>query len=120
MSVLFSRQCEYALQAVMYLARKNDGEMTSIREITGALQIPYHFLGKILQHLTRKGFLRSSRGPAGGFALNVSARDITLFQIVNAIDGASFAHECVLGFSDCTETSLRRSFKVESHPSVNP
>ena len=102
MSIIFSRQCEYALQAVMYLARKKEGEMTSIRELAWTLKIPYHFLAKILQRLTGKGLLVSSKGPTGGFALNMSAKEITLFHIVDAIDGVSFANSCVLGFPDCS------------------
>jgi Rrf2 family protein len=102
MSVVFSRQCEYALQAVLYLALKPEGEMTSIKELTGKLQIPYHFLGKILQHLTRKGLLKSLKGPTGGFALGMRPRDITLFHIVEAIDGAGFTRSCVLGFPECS------------------
>jgi Rrf2 family protein len=102
MSVLFSRQCEYALQAVMYLALKPDGEMTSIRELTKKIRTPYHFLAKILQDLTYKRLLVSRKGPAGGFALAKSAKEITLFDIVQAIDGAGFKTNCVLGFPDCS------------------
>ena len=82
MSLIFSRQCEYALQAVMYLALRPQGKMTSIRELTGQLKIPYHFLAKILQHLTRKGLLTSLKGPTGGFALGMPAKDITLIARV--------------------------------------
>ena len=101
MSTLFSRQCEYALQAVIYLARKPEGEMTPIRELTERLEIPYHFLGKILQDLTRKRLLRSLKGPTGGFALAKPAGQITLLQIVEALDGTDFFNECVLGFPEC-------------------
>ncbi len=102
MSVLFSKQCEYALQAVTYLALKRDGEMTSIRELTKKLGIPYHFLGKILQDLTYKGLLVSQKGPTGGFGLGMSAKEITLFHIVEAIDGVAFTNSCVLGFPECS------------------
>jgi Rrf2 family protein len=102
MSVLFSRQCEYALQAVMYLALKPGREMTSIRELAEKIDIPYHFLAKILQDLTYKGLLVSQKGPMGGFALAKSAKEITLFDIVEAIDGAGFATDCVLGFPECS------------------
>lgn len=102
MSILFSRQCEYALQAVIYLALKPDREKTSIRELTRKINIPYHFLAKILQNLTYKGLLISQKGPNGGFALAKPARDITLFQIVEAIDGADLTSKCVLGFPDCS------------------
>jgi Rrf2 family iron-sulfur cluster assembly transcriptional regulator len=102
MSLMFSRHCEYALQAVLYLALKREDEMTPIRELTKALGIPYHFLGKIMQDLTRKGLLTSLKGPTGGFALAMPADQITLFHIVDAIDGADFTRDCVLGFPECS------------------
>lgn len=102
MSIIFSRQCEYALQAVTYLALKPVGEKTSIKELTKKLDIPYHFLGKILQDLVYKGLLISQKGPTGGFALGLPAKDITLFHIVEAIDGSGFTSNCVLGFPECS------------------
>ena len=102
MSLIFSRQCEYALQAILYLALRPEGEMTSIRELSRKLGIPYHFLGKILQDLTKKGLLSSLKGPAGGFTLGLPARDITLFHIVEAIDGVDITRSCVLGFPECS------------------
>lgn len=105
MSVLFSRQCEYALQAVMFLALKADGERTSIRELTRKVHIPYHFLAKILQDLAYKGLLMSQKGPTGGFALAKPAKEITLFDIVDAIDGSGFMQNCVLGFPECSGKS---------------
>jgi len=105
MSIIFSRQCEYALQAVLYLARKPEKEMTSIREMTEKLQIPYFFLAKILQNLTKKGLLKSLKGPSGGFSLAIPSTGITLFKIIEAIDGANFANQCVLGFSECSGTT---------------
>lgn len=105
MSLIFSRQCEYALQAVLYLALRSEGEMTSIKSLARRLGIPYHFLGKILQDLTRKKLLVSLKGPTGGFALAVPAKDVTLFHIVEAIDGAGFMRNCVLGFPECSGTN---------------
>jgi Rrf2 family protein len=102
MSIIFSRQCEYALQATSYLALKPAGEMTSIKELTRKLNIPYHFLGKILQDLAYKGLLTSQKGPTGGFALAMPANEITLFHIIDAIDGNDFLHNCVMGFPECT------------------
>jgi len=102
MSLIFSRQCDYALQAVLYLALRPAGEMTAIRELAAKLEIPYHFLGKILQDLTRKGLLQSLKGPKGGFRLAVPPRKITLFHIVEAVDGVEFTRSCVLGFKECS------------------
>jgi Rrf2 family protein len=102
MSLIFSRQCEYALQAILYLALQPEGEMTSIKKLARKLKIPYHFLGKILQDLSRKRLLVSLKGPTGGFALSLPAREITLYQIVDAIDGDAFRRNCILGFSQCS------------------
>jgi len=102
MSLIFSRQCEYALQAVVYLALKKEGERVSIKELAKKLKIPYHFLGKIMQDLSRKGLLVSEKGPRGGFALAMPASQITLLQIVKAIDGDDFTRTCVMGFPECS------------------
>lgn len=105
MGLIFSRQCEYALQALLYLALKPDGQMTSIKELTKKLDIPYHFLAKILQDLAHKGLLNSLKGPTGGFALGMPAKDITLFHVVEAVDGVGFTNSCVLGFAECSAKS---------------
>ena len=105
MSIIFSRQCEYALQAVCYLALQPAGELTSIKELTKKLKIPYHFLAKILQDLTYKKLLISQKGPSGGFMLAVSPEEITLFHIVDAIDGADLTKKCVMGFPQCSGKS---------------
>ena len=54
-------------------------------------RIPAHFLSKILQDLTRKGLLRSSKGPSGGFALRAPASQIRLLDLVEALDGRALA-----------------------------
>ncbi|HVN48373.1 MAG TPA: Rrf2 family transcriptional regulator [Bacteroidota bacterium] len=99
---MFSRQCEYALQAVSYLALQPEGELTSIKELTGRLNIPYHFLGKILQNLAQKEILLSQKGRDGGFALAKPAKKITMYKIVEAIDGIDFTRQCVMGFAECS------------------
>lgn len=105
MSILFSRECEYALQAVMYLALRPGNEPTSIKELTEKLHTPFHFLGKILQRLVRKGLLKSQKGPAGGFRLALPPEKITLLQVIEAIDGTSFLKTCIFGFPECTPSS---------------
>lgn len=102
MSVIFSRQCEYALQAVLFLATRPTGTLTSIKDLTARLEIPYHFLAKILQDLVYKGLLTSQKGPTGGFGLAYPAKDITLFHIVEAIDGTALLNTCVMGFPECS------------------
>ena len=102
MSIIFSRQCEYALQAVSYLALQPSGKLVSIKELTERLNIPYHFLGKILQDLAQKDILFSRKGHDGGFALARPSEKMTLYKIIEAIDGVDFKHQCVMGFSECS------------------
>lgn len=102
MSVLFSRQCEYAIQAVTFLALKPAEARTSIKDLSRRIRIPHHFLAKILQRLVYKGLLVSQKGPNGGFALARPPKEITLFDVVAAIDGVDFTTQCVLGFPDCS------------------
>lgn len=115
MSIIFSRRCEYALQAVLYLALKPEGERTSIKELTHHIKMPSPFLAKILQDLTHKGLLVSFKGPRGGFALGKPAKDIAFLNIVEAIDGVALTNGCVLGFAECsTEApcSMHNDWKV--------
>jgi Rrf2 family transcriptional regulator, iron-sulfur cluster assembly transcription factor len=102
MSILFSRQCEYALQAVSYLALQPKGKLTSIKELTDRLKIPYHFLGKILQALAQKEILLSRKGRDGGFSLAKQPEKITMYRIIEAVDGTDFHRQCVMGFSKCS------------------
>jgi Rrf2 family protein len=104
MSVFFSRQCEYALQSVIYLAQKKQGEMTTIKEISGHLNIPFHFLGKIFQKLSHKGLLHSMKGVSGGFWLAKPPGEIVLMDIIEAVDGREIVDSCVLGYTECSAT----------------
>jgi Rrf2 family protein len=103
MSILFSRHCEYALQAITYIAMKPKRSATSIKELASRLEIPYHFLAKILQDLKAKGLLFSQKGPHGGFGLAKQARVLTLLDVVDAIDGLDFSERCVMGFTHCND-----------------
>jgi Rrf2 family protein len=87
------------------LALKPEGEMTPINELTARLDIPYHFLAKILQDLTKKGVLSSSKGRGGGFSLPKASQESTLYRIITAVDGDEFMHACVMGFRECSATS---------------
>ena len=101
MSVIFSRSCEYAIQSVLYLARSNGKKAILLREISDSLSIPHHFLSKVLQLLCRSGIVSSQKGIRGGFTLTMHAEQITLSDIVSAIDGDTFLNACVLGFPEC-------------------
>jgi Rrf2 family iron-sulfur cluster assembly transcriptional regulator len=74
-----------------------------VKNVAEAEGIPSHFLAKILQELARKGLLRSSKGPTGGFALKGGGADVRLLDIVEALDGLTPYQECAIGLSACNE-----------------
>ena len=102
MTVIFSKKCEYGLQAVLYLSAKEPGQIISSDEIAQSLTIPKEFVSKILQSLTESGIVLSKKGKAGGFALAKEPGKIRLIDIVAAIDGLGIFNSCVLGFPKCS------------------
>lgn len=101
--MVYSRSTEYAIRALVHLAQVPEGKFVMVRQIASEENIPAHFLAKILQQLARKGLLRSSKGPTGGFCLRRPASQIRLMQLVEALNGLTDYHKCVSGFSECTD-----------------
>lgn len=99
--MLLSRACEYGVKAVLFLAQHDDVPYVSIKEIAEKNQISFHFLGKIVQTLTQAGLLISYKGPRGGVRLAKTADEITVLQVVEAIDGLDILQKCVLGLPSC-------------------
>jgi Rrf2 family iron-sulfur cluster assembly transcriptional regulator len=101
--MIYSRSTEYAIRAFVNLAQVPDGKYAMVKQIAEQEGIPAHFLAKILQQLARKGLLRSSKGPTGGFSLRNSPKEISLIQLVEALDGLSDYQKCVSGLAECTD-----------------
>jgi Rrf2 family protein len=81
-----SARADYALRAAIEIATISDGHVTA-EQVARAQQIPVKFLETILTQLRRAGLVRSQRGPDGGFWLARPADEITLADIIRAIDG---------------------------------
>lgn len=105
MAMIYSRSAEYAIRAFVYLAQANGGKFVMAKQIAADTDIPGHFLAKILQQLARKGFLKSSKGPTGGFSLRRNADEVSLFDVVDAVDGSSEYSRCIGGLSECSDQS---------------
>ncbi len=101
--MIYSRSSEYAIRAFMHLAQVPNGKYVMVKQIAEQENIPAHFLAKILQQLARKGLLKSSKGPTGGFCLRTPPSEIALVQIVEALDGLMDYQKCVSGLSECTD-----------------
>lgn len=101
--MIYSRSAEYAIRAFVHLADVPAGKYAMVKNIAEECEIPTHFLAKILQQMARKGFLRSSKGPTGGFSLRRPADEINLLELVDAIDGLSEYQRCPGGMAECND-----------------
>ena len=99
--MLLSKSCVYGLRASLFIASQSNGEYISIREMSEKLDISFHFLTKTLQELTKAGLMESQKGPKGGVRLTRPGSEISLFEIVVAIDGFDLFTECALGLPGC-------------------
>lgn len=79
---------EYALLALVYLGRQNPEELVSADTIARVQGIPPKFLEQILLTLKRAGYLRSTKGPRGGYRLAKRIDTVTLAEIIRLFDGA--------------------------------
>ena len=102
MTVIFSKKCEYGMQAVLFLAAKETGSVVSAEKISQVLKIPREFISKILQSLRDSGIICSTKGKSGGFCLAKPSSEIKLINIVEAIDGLEMFNSCVIGFPECS------------------
>jgi Rrf2 family iron-sulfur cluster assembly transcriptional regulator len=100
--LIYSQSSKYAIRAFVNLASLPDGEFAMVKNIAEEEQIPTHFLAKILQGVARKGLLKSSKGPTGGFCLKVPAKKVKLIDIIEAVDGLNAFHACAGGLPECT------------------
>jgi Rrf2 family transcriptional regulator, iron-sulfur cluster assembly transcription factor len=101
--MIYSRSAEYAIRALVHLAALAPGEYAMARNIAAEAGIPPHFLAKILQELARDGFLKSSKGPRGGFRLNQPPESISMLRIVEACDGVGRYDRCIGGSPECND-----------------
>ena len=99
--MLYSRSAEYAIRSIAHLAALPPGEYALAKTIAADTGIPAHFLAKILQDLARDGFLKSSKGPGGGFRLGQPPEEISMLRIVEAMDGPGRFDRCIGGSPEC-------------------
>ena len=80
-----TKSADYALRILIYLAGKE--QQITNTALSKALEVPYHNLTKIIQHLARSEVIRSKKGKNGGITLNKRPEDISVRQVISIIDG---------------------------------
>jgi Rrf2 family protein len=101
---MFSKACEYALRATLYLAQKSREEKRlSIDEIAAGIDAPRPFTAKILQQLNRGAVIRSLKGPSGGFYLTEKDRSQPVWHILQAFNEEQRLTNCIMGLHKCND-----------------
>lgn len=90
-----TRQADYAVRAVLHLARINNRERAATSTIAQEQHIPPSFLAKIISQLSIAGLLHTSRGAHGGVTLARDPKDITMLEVIEAIEGPIQLNKCV-------------------------
>lgn len=96
-----TRQADYALRAILYLARMDPTQRAATSQIADVQQIPPSFLAKIISQLSIAGLIHTSRGARGGVTLARPAEEITVLDVIEAIDGPIALNECTHSAGGC-------------------
>lgn len=102
---MFSKACEYGIRAIIHIAAQSqEGKRVGLKEISKQIDSPEAFTAKILQILSKNNLIESSKGPMGGFEIDLKQmKKIKLSEVVSAIDGDSIYKGCGLGLKECSE-----------------
>jgi Rrf2 family protein len=96
-----TREGDYGIRSVLYLARQPYKKISFVAEISEQYKIPRSFLAKILQKLVKAKIVRSYRGVKGGFSLARQAKDISVLDVLEAIEGKMALNLCLSDKKNC-------------------
>jgi Rrf2 family nitric oxide-sensitive transcriptional repressor len=100
---MISQTVEYALRAVVTIAQ-HEGHACTARQISEITQVKAPYLSKLMQRLARAGIVRSQRGLHGGFVLAHDPSELTIWEVVDAVEPFQRIHECPLGIKSHNAT----------------
>jgi Rrf2 family transcriptional regulator, iron-sulfur cluster assembly transcription factor len=98
-----TRTEEYGLRGLLFLVKHAPERAVLVSEISKGQKIPEPFLAKIFQRLSKAGLLRSTRGAKGGFLLSKPAHQITMREVIEALEGPIALNRCLLKEGECEE-----------------
>jgi Rrf2 family protein len=100
-----SKKADYALMAMKHLALRGDSRSSNAREIAEQYDIPIELMAKVLQRLVRRGLLRSHQGTRGGYQLGRGPAQISVADVIQAIDGPVTVTACTVEERQCEQFS---------------
>lgn len=99
-----SKTTEYAIRVMVYLANHMD-QRYSVNELHKTLNIPYKYLGRLMNRLSAANLVEVLQGKQGGYRIIQNLANIYLYQIVGVVEGLDDYQRCLLGFEDCSEVN---------------
>ncbi len=107
----FTKRVDYGLMAIQYVAFQEGVSPVAVKQIAEEFNIPSELLAKILQRLAKRGLIVSQNGPKGGYRLAHQPEEITVGQVVRALEGPIAIVSCYNDEGDCPQMprcTLRR------------
>jgi len=101
--MIFSNATEYAIRGLSEVAARGSNGRLLLDDVVAGSGLPRDFMAKVFQKLVHAGVLRSAKGRGGGFSLSRRAEEITLKDIVEAIDGPILLDRCAVGLEKCND-----------------
>src|SRR3954470_2739552 len=105
--MMFSTKAEYGIRVMAHLARRNGDEPISLGSIADAEGLPLAYLEHLVQRLRKAELVESRRGAHGGYTLAWRDREITMAEVVSALEGDIAPIECITADADGVLTCTR-------------
>ncbi len=101
-----TRAGEYAIRCVLYLSTQDQQRVVKRREVAREMDIPGHFLGKIAQRLARAQIVEISQGARGGYRLLRPPSQISLLDVIVAVEGHMALNQCLIRPESCNRSNF--------------
>ena len=98
--MMFSTRAEYGVRVMVQLARRSDGQPVSLADIAAQDGLPVAYLEHLVARLRKAGLVDSRRGARGGYLLTRPAEEITMAEVVEALEGSIAPIECITQGAD--------------------
>ncbi len=96
-----TRASDYAIRGVVYMSMQPEGSIVVIPEVAREMDVPVGFLARIFQSLSRAGIVISHRGKKGGYSMARGPVDVTLCDVIEAVEGDIRLNLCLDGYNAC-------------------
>ena len=110
----FTKQVDYGLMAMQYIAAHQGDGVVGVRRIADEFCIPPEQLAKVLQRLARSGLVASQAGPRGGYRLPLPPAEVSVGQVIRALEGPIGIVTCMTDHGDCAQTP-RCTLRLPAH-----